>query len=343
MENLLKTHAPYLEADPSGEQPQTVPDVPVPSNVHVRTDSSIAQPPPISTSLSPPTSHGQAHFASRHSPFTEQPVQGVPSQSAGNTAPDLSFDHNHSAGHSEATQDTDTTIASICESRIGPEQPLAHDVGLLSLGNTTSDPKYLGPSSGVSFARLIYAAAPQTQGLPASKSPGSAQGPNGSSDPVVCIPLPKAAQMHRFVDSYLEAFSQLYPFLQQSYIDELIEKKCQQSPAEQGRNDLDLALLFLVAALGARNLERLLDTDLRSNGYLASAMAEIERVQLHDSLRGVQIMLLLVLASLWFPKGLNAWYLMATIIASCLDLGLQRRRVIGKLRVDASLGVGLIN
>lgn len=86
-----------------------------------------------------------------------------------------------------------------------------------------------------------------------------------------------------------------------------------------------------MAALGARNLERGLDTDLRSDNYLASAMVEIGRIQLHDSLQGVQIMLLLVLASLWFPRGLNAWYLMATIIASCLDLGLQRKRVAGML------------
>ena len=97
--------------------------------------------------------------------------------------------------------------------------------------------------------------------------------------------------------------------------------------APQGKGDIDLALLFLVASLGARTLERGLDTDLRSDRYLASAMAEIGLLQLHDSLKGVRIMLLLVLVSFWFPKGLNAWYLMATIIASCLDLGLQRKRV----------------
>lgn len=44
-------------------------------------------------------------------------------------------------------------------SRITRDQPLAHEVGLLSLSNA-SDPKYLGPSSGVPFARLIYELVP---------------------------------------------------------------------------------------------------------------------------------------------------------------------------------------
>ena len=124
----------------------------------------------------------------------------------------------------------------------------------------------------------------------------------------------------------MEAFNHIYPFLKEDEINDLIEQKLHQ-PATQGKGDIELALLFLVAALGARNLERGLDTDLRSDRYLASAMAEIGPLQLHDNLKGVQIMLLLVLVSFWFPKGLNAWYLMAAIIASCLDLGLQRKRI----------------
>ncbi|KAF2627100.1 hypothetical protein BU25DRAFT_458912 [Macroventuria anomochaeta] len=258
----------------------------------------------------------------------EQFEQAVVSQSNNGTARHVTVEHNHTTSQSETGLETATTTGSTTDSRIGPEQPLAHDVGLLSLGNASSDPKYLGPSSGVSFARLIYAAAPQTQGLTAATPPDSAHRHSGSNDNVVCVPLPKAAQMYRFAESYFDTFDHLYPFLKESSVHEMIEQKCTQSPIQRPRGDLDLAVLFLVAALGARNLEHGLDTDLRSGGYLASAMAEISQVQLHDSLKGVQIMLLLVLASLWFPKGLNAWYLKATIIASCLDLGLQRRRTV---------------
>lgn len=38
-------------------------------------------------------------------------------------------------------------------------------------------------------------------------------------------------------------------------------------------------------------------------------------------------MILLVLCSFSFPQGGNAWFLVSAIIASCLDLGLQRRQL----------------
>jgi hypothetical protein len=263
----------------------------------------------------------------------ERSIPPATSQWNNSTAPNVTTDHNHTTSQSETVLETDAPTGSTIDSHIGPEQPLAHDVGLLSLGNASSDPKYLGPSSGVSFARLIYAAAPQTQGLPVTTPASSAKGQGGANDTVVCVPLPTAAQMYRFAESYFDTFDHLYPFLKENCVHEMIERKCNQPPAQRYRGDLDLAILSLVAALGARNLEHGLGTYLQSGGHLASAMAEISQVQLHDSLKGIQIMLLLVLASLWFPKGLNAWYLKATIIASCLDLGLQRRRAVGKLKV----------
>lgn len=39
--------------------------------------------------------------------------------------------------------------------QIGPNQPLVHEVGLLSVVNS-KESKYLGLSSGVSLARLIF-------------------------------------------------------------------------------------------------------------------------------------------------------------------------------------------
>lgn len=216
---------------------------------------------------------------------------------------------------------TDTPATSV---DIGPEQPLAHDVGLLSLGNAGSDPKYLGPSSGVTFARLIYASAPQSQGLPSNARPDVSV-PQNAPEPQR-VTLPSLAQMHRFVDAYLDAFA-LHPFLPGELIEEVIERTYASNAPQYQSGNLDIATLFLVAALGARSLERGLHVDLGSDNFLASAMAEVAMLQLHDSIQGVQILLLLVLVSLWFPRGLNAYFLTATIIACCLDLGLQRKRV----------------
>ncbi|ETS78365.1 hypothetical protein PFICI_10427 [Pestalotiopsis fici W106-1] len=218
---------------------------------------------------------------------------------------------------------------SVHGSQIGPEQPLAHEVGLLSLGNTASDPKYLGPSSGFTLARLTYAAIPQSQGLPsAADLPRQDAGFSQNTAPPRCAPLPSLPEMHRFIGAYVDAFHSQYPFLQEGKIEQIVEVTLREPQAGFNKASLDDAMLFLVAALGARILEQGRQLDLKSAEHLASAMAHVSALQLHDSVQGVQVMLLLVLASFIFPEGsLNAWFLSSAIVASCVDLGLQRRSV----------------
>ncbi|KAI1875436.1 hypothetical protein JX265_004494 [Neoarthrinium moseri] len=228
-----------------------------------------------------------------------------------------------------ATADIHNTPSpSVHSSQIGPEQPLAHEVGLLSLGNTTSEPKYLGPSSGFTLARLTYAAVPQSQGLPSIAHPSSRNGDDGQvREQPKCASLPSLAEMRRFVGAYVDAFHSQYPFLQDGKIEEILEVQLRCSEEGSNKVSLDKAMLFLVAALGAKILEQGRNVDLRSSNYLASAMVQVSALQLHDSVQGVQVMLLLVLVSFVFLESLNAWFLSSAIIASCVDLGLQRRNV----------------
>ncbi|KAF7534551.1 hypothetical protein G7054_g6147 [Neopestalotiopsis clavispora] len=247
-----------------------------------------------------------------------------------NKAPQDSSPATTSGRSGAAATGTDAVPSpSVHGSQIGPEQPLAHEVGLLSLGNTASDPKYLGPSSGFTLARLTYAAIPQSQGLPsAADLPHHDAGLSHSTGPAKCAPLPSLPEMHRFIGAYVDAFHSQYPFLQQGKIEQVVEFILRQPQAGFNKASLDEAMLFLVAALGARLLEQGRQLDLKSSEYLASAMAHVSALQLHDSIQGVQVMLLLVLASFIFPEGsLNAWFLSSAIIASCVDLGLQRRSV----------------
>ncbi|EED14668.1 hypothetical protein TSTA_041460 [Talaromyces stipitatus ATCC 10500] len=107
--------------------------------------------------------------------------------------------------------------------RITKDQPLAHEVGLFSLANVVSVPKYLGPSSGVAFVRLIYASAPQTQGLP---SRVCLQGDTGNRtaqrDIAQPVGLPSSAACQQFADSYFSTLGQLYPFILEDEFDELL-------------------------------------------------------------------------------------------------------------------------
>lgn len=207
--------------------------------------------------------------------------------------------------------------------RIGPEQPLAHEVGLLSL-QAANSPKYLGPSSGVAFACLIFASAPHAQGLSTQLS---ADLPQTQFADTACTPgLPSIPEIHRFVAAYLDHFHPLYPFVDELYIDDLVDRCSSSSPQA---SDSDVCMLYLIIAIGSSTLESQLGSDFASATYLVSAMKALADIPLHESIQGVQIMLLLVISSFCFPGSFNAWFLTHIILASCLDLGLQRKQPAG--------------
>ncbi|KAL4789676.1 hypothetical protein BDV19DRAFT_396740 [Aspergillus venezuelensis] len=190
-------------------------------------------------------------------------------------------------------------------SQITRDQPLAHEVGLLSLSNTT-DPKYLGPSSGVTFARLIYEMAAD----------------------ISYINIPSIADCQQYADAFFDA-TPFYPFILQESFYKLLGQIQEFNGSTEWNCRVPIRLasaqLLLVLSLGARFLETRLGIDYGSRDLFVSGMTHCSYVNLQDSIEGVQVLLLMVLHSFYNPEGLNAWYLLHTIIASCLDLGLQRR------------------
>lgn len=165
---------------------------------------------------------------------------------------------------------------------------------------------------------------------------------NGSSTalpqpPTIFSDLPKEDEMRYFIDAYFETWHPLYPFMHEEMFQELLGSVPSYSHHEEAsgnqshQRSMDLSQLFLVLALGSKVLESRFSTDFNSDSLYTTAMFHVGRTQLHDSIRGIQVMLLLVLGSFSFPNGLNAWFLVSTILASCLDIGLQRKFVEGGL------------
>jgi hypothetical protein len=230
-----------------------------------------------------------------------------------------------------------TTSASPAPStQIGPNEPLAHEVGLLSLANS-KESKYIGPSSGVSFARLIFSAIPQSQGVSTSWAT-----PKSITRHEVAQPFPPdwtpEIDLQNFVDAYFETYQPLYPFLDEDEVTDHLEFLLTRPPSSHHSvrmprlSEVEASLplahsvqVFLILALGARILEARISADFSSERYLATAMHRIGGLALHDSIDGLQLMLLLTLSSFCFEDGPNAWFLTSNIIASCLDLGFQRR------------------
>ncbi|RAK94094.1 hypothetical protein BO79DRAFT_233929 [Aspergillus costaricaensis CBS 115574] len=221
-------------------------------------------------------------------------------------------------------------------------QPLAHEVGLLSLANA-GDPKYLGPSSGVTFARSIYQSAPASQdgALPHARddvaalphTAGASQPPPASttshtSTQNFSFDLPPMLECQKFAECYF-SISSLYPFLapERFYVLYTQLERVVNTAVWTGEMDLRIALgqVFLVLSIGARNLEIKLNGSFGSRELFAQAMSSIAEANLHGSVEGLQVLLLLAQHSFYNPEGLNAWHLVHTIIASCIDLGLHRR------------------
>lgn len=224
-------------------------------------------------------------------------------------------------------------LSSPSESQIGPDEPLAHNVGLLSLSNARES-KYLGPSSGVTFGKLIFASMPGSQGLPVTLTGSTRARKHHRTSPLGTVPSkpPLMADLNYFAVCYFEIYQPLYPFLDESAIlaktntleeanVSLEAKLTEESPLSA----TDLIQVVLVLALGAKNLESRLLTDFSAETYYAMALAHMEEVDVLGDIPGMQILLLLTLCSFVFEDGLNAWYMSSTIIASCLDLGLQRK------------------
>lgn len=244
--------------------------------------------------------------------------------------------------HQGVSSTNPSAVASVspaASTEIGPGEPLAHEVGMLSLANSTAS-KYLGPSSGVPFARLIFSAIPQSQGLAANWT--TPDGASSSQRLAQAQPFPQHwtsdVDLQHFVDAYFEAYQPFYPFLDEDAVADRLELLyTKPSPAKHSLQmpnlaEVDASLspvhvvqMFLVVALGARILEVRLSSDFSSERYLATAMQRIGPLALHDSIEGLQIMLLLTLSSFYFQDGPNAWFLTSNIIASCLDLGFQRK------------------
>lgn len=205
---------------------------------------------------------------------------------------------------------------------------------MLSLANA-ADPKYIGPSSGITFARLIYASAPHSQGL-SIKQPSLAHHDQQSHElpQEELAAIPPIKDLRNFIDAYFSGFHHIYPFLDEISFMKTAEilRRSQLSTVKvtaiDSATQIDLndhVQLFLVLFLGARMCEIKQGTDLNSEHYLNTAMSSMPIANLHDSIRGLQTLLLLVLSSLHSPHGMNAWFLVSTILAGCIDLGLQRK------------------
>ena len=227
----------------------------------------------------------------------------------------------HSASLGGDTQHTSQVTGQPTSENPQPER-LAHEIGLVSV-TAGQDLRYVGPSSGYSFAKLLFASIgrrnmsrrqngqEQTASTLASEAfqVGPASLPSS---------IENAGQLSQ---AYWDVVHCQYPILHQPTHAKIMGHVF----ASDFPSPVAAFQVFMVLAISTTILSRRLKLPLSAEGYCAAAMSYFDRVPIEGSLEGLQCLLLLQIYGMNNPSmGLNLWYLNYQCIASVLDLGLQR-------------------
>ena len=202
----------------------------------------------------------------------------------------------------------------------GGANVLSHEVGLVSLG-TSLDPRYIGPSSAYFLARVMLSMPPRQDAaaaLPSREATFSEDLVEAVQGP---LPLPRKEMAKQLCDAYFESIHPLYPALHEPTFLNMLNKL-------YGTEDPDPVSAFqvyMVLAIGSMVLSGRLRTRLPGESYCLSAMQFFHRLNIENSLQGLQCLILLTIFTIHSPcVRLNIWYLNYQCIAALLDLGLQR-------------------
>lgn len=191
------------------------------------------------------------------------------------------------------------------------------------------DPKYIGPSSGYFLTQLLSSATKdrnsrladqqhQTQIFRRQQDQDIAV--QAFNDTLIGLPSTEsvAQQLSR---CYFDSIHLQYPLLHRPSHERLIQQ-VYQSPTQDPISTFQVTMVLSISALV---LSRRSHVELPAAGWCASAVKNFSSLQVENSLRGLQCLLLLIVYAMHSPSSnFNAWSMNYQCIAMVLDLGLQR-------------------
>lgn len=209
---------------------------------------------------------------------------------------------------------------------IGGSSVSAHQIGLISLGNS-QDPRYIGPSSGYFLARVLLASAAKTKD---GFNPSDYVGGGEPKLPFPCeliesmqgpLPMPSKASAEYLCAIYFELIHVQYPILHEPTFTGMLD----QMYSPTGPDPIVAFQVFMVLAIGASIGSRRSRPGILGDSYGISAMRYFDQINVENSLKGLQCLLLLSIYAMHNPSArINIWHLNYQCIAALLDLGLQR-------------------
>ncbi|RPA93905.1 hypothetical protein L873DRAFT_1703538 [Choiromyces venosus 120613-1] len=330
LEDIVRARAP--DVDLQAGPPAELRSRPSPPAIRIVTTGPDFHPPPssMSSTSSPSFALSPASTCATPASFDFSPVPS-PNYLA------LASPYTFSDGPSPSPSPAPSSPLLAASPLFQPQDPVSQDVGLLSL-SAFEEPKYVGSSSSVSFARLVFQDASSGELRQPDFDQGDGDIKSGLSWPGLDAKpaaLPNTDECVILSSTYFTTIALQYPFLHRQTFDACLEATYH---AENGAvhhlppgytTAVARFHVFMVLSIGANILSgrnrasRSIASD--SEGYFASALQIVDDISITGSLAGVQSALLLAMRSLHASEGLNLWYLNAVIMATCVDLGFQRK------------------
>ena len=208
-----------------------------------------------------------------------------------------------------------------------PDDPslreITDQVRLFSV-STGSEPRYLGPSSGMFFTRFVLRGLGQRIDVENSFPRGSIGDFPVPADLLVVKPqeMPlDQAHTQWLLQVYFDNINSQFPFLHKPTLLQTVRKFYDGAELRQ----LEEFQIFMVLAIAATIASRRAKVPLSAEGYFASAMSQLDSVFDRPSISEIQCVLLLQMYTMHSPSsGLRLWYLHYHALASVMELGLQR-------------------
>lgn len=205
---------------------------------------------------------------------------------------------------------------------------LSHEVGFVSL-STGTEPKYIGPSSGYFFTKLLSAPT-QSYHVATEDSTTNRNSlwyqndrlPTVQAFQEISVDLPATEHSVRQLSrAFFGSIHVQYPFLHQPSHDRHIMSVYQSSEP----SSIALFQVTMVLSISALIRSRHCRVELPSAAWCATAMSRFADLNFENSTEGLQCLLLLLIYTMHNPSSnFNAWHLSYLCIAMVLDLGLQR-------------------
>lgn len=213
---------------------------------------------------------------------------------------------------------------------MAPPDQRAHEIGLVSVG-FNADQRYIGPSSGYFLARVLLSCSPRTghQQEPAGRAAESMA--QSTIDELVDaahgpLALPKKAYAAQVCNVYFQVIHPQYPVIHETTFRGALDRMYNDDGMQPTNPDpYSCFQVYMVLAISSNILSCRAKRQIPGESYCLSALQYLSRINVQNSLPGLQCMLLLTIFALHSPfMRLNVWYLNYQCVAAVLDLGLQR-------------------